>query len=135
MSALFIIRKATSEFLFYAEVSLRTTVAIAVVIMSCTFARARENPGPPPTQQEGQPLDQSESSKAEYTDEFGIFVPVSLTHPGRSFPDSDSFPTGPAIGERLPNFELPNQHGEIVDFHKARKGKRAVVTFNRSAAW
>jgi len=71
-----------------------------------------------------------------FTDELGLTVPaVSIDHPGRVYPASDDFPTGPAIGERLPDFLLSNQHGEPIDFHKDRDGKKAVVVFFRSAVW
>lgn len=69
------------------------------------------------------------------TDELGIFVPVPISHPGRRFPATMDFPTGPEVGERLPDFTLPNQHGEPVDFHKDRAGRKAVVVFYRSAVW
>ena len=54
--------------------------------------------------------------------------------PQRS-PDTADFPTGPAIGERLPDFTLPNQRGEVIDFHADRGGHKAAVVFQRSAVW
>jgi hypothetical protein len=30
---------------------------------------------------------------------------------------------------------LPDQHGQSVDLHQARNGRRALVVFHRSAAW
>ena len=69
------------------------------------------------------------------TDELGIFVPVPISHPGRRFPATMEFPTGPEVGERLPDFTLPNQHGEPVDIHEDRAGRKAVVVFYRSAVW
>ena len=69
------------------------------------------------------------------TDEYGIFVPVPASHPGRRFPADMEFPSGPAVGERLPDFKLPNQHGEMVDFHQDRGGARAALMFQRSAVW
>jgi len=68
-------------------------------------------------------------------DELGIFVPLPVSDPGRRFPASDDFPTGPAVGERLPDFVLPDQHGELIDFHAHRNGRRAVVMFQRSVVW
>ena len=56
-------------------------------------------------------------------------------HPARRIPASSDFPTGPAIGERLPDFTLPNQRGERVDFHADRAGRKAAVVFQRSAVW
>jgi hypothetical protein len=45
------------------------------------------------------------------------------------------FPTGPALGERLPDFRLLDQRGETVDFHADRGSRRAAVVFQRSAVW
>ncbi len=72
----------------------------------------------------------------EKTDDLGITVPIASVHfPARRYPASDEFPTGPAIGERLPEFKLPNQDGELIDFHADRGKKKAIVVFYRSAAW
>jgi hypothetical protein len=69
------------------------------------------------------------------TDDLGITIPYSLSHPGRLYPASDEFPTGPEIGERLPTFSLPNQHGRTVDFHTDRGNSKSIVVFYRSAVW
>ena len=69
------------------------------------------------------------------TDDLGITVPVPASHPGRRYPAEHEFPTGPAIGERLPEFELPNQNGEAVDFHAHRGDSKAIIVFYRSAVW
>ncbi len=45
------------------------------------------------------------------------------------------FPTGPALGASFPDFTLPDQHGEPVNFTAARGGKRAIFVVHRSAAW
>ena len=42
---------------------------------------------------------------------------------------------GPAVGERFPDVSLPDQHGQTIDLHQTRAGRRAVVLFHRSAAW
>ena len=70
----------------------------------------------------------------EKVDEYGLFVPVPVSHPGRRFP-ADDFPTGPAIGERVPDFELVNQNGELIDFHADKAGKKAALVFQRSVVW
>ena len=44
-------------------------------------------------------------------------------------------PTGPAVGEAVPDFELPDQHGNLVRFSEARDGSKALVLFHRSASW
>ena len=72
----------------------------------------------------------------EKTDDLGITVPVApVDFPARRYPASEEFPTGPAIGERLPEFTLPNQDGELVDFHADRGDSKAIVVFYRSAVW
>jgi hypothetical protein len=57
------------------------------------------------------------------------------TPAGKRMPESDSFPSGPAVGEVLPNFTLPNQRGEAIDFSTARDGHKALVVFHRSTRW
>lgn len=71
-----------------------------------------------------------------FTDERGLTVEgMGIDFAARRYPASADFPTGPALGERLPEFILPNQHGEPVDFHADRGGQGAVVVFYRSAVW
>ena len=55
--------------------------------------------------------------------------------PSLRTPDSDDFPSGPAVGERLPAFALRDQHGRTVSLEAARDGGRALVVFMRSAEW
>ena len=55
--------------------------------------------------------------------------------PTRRMPATDDFPTGPDVGQPLPDFTLPDQRGELVNFTKAREGKRALVVFQRSTRW
>ena len=55
--------------------------------------------------------------------------------PTRRMPATNNFPTGPAIGELLPDFTLPNQHGALVNFTKGRAGRPALVVFQRSSRW
>ena len=67
-------------------------------------------------------------------DEFGFDAPAPLGHPGRlGLPDGH--PTGPEIGERLPDFDLPDAYGRKISFHADRDGKKSVVVFYRSAVW
>lgn len=68
-------------------------------------------------------------------DDYGITVPVPASHPGRRYPATAEFPTGPEVGERLPEFTLPNQNGELIDFHADRGDGKAIVVFYRSAVW
>ena len=69
------------------------------------------------------------------TDDLGIDIPIPVSYPARRYPASHDFPSGPGIGERLPEFSLPNQHGELVDFHADRGESKSVVVFYRSAVW
>lgn len=55
--------------------------------------------------------------------------------PAQRNPETDDFPSGPAVGERLPAFTLPDQHGRPVDFDAERNGQRALIAFVRSARW
>lgn len=50
-------------------------------------------------------------------------------------PDIDFSRIGPAVGTRLPDVRLPDQHGHVVDLHAARGAGPALVVFYRSAAW
>jgi peroxiredoxin len=42
---------------------------------------------------------------------------------------------GPKIGERFPDVVLPDQQHALVDLHRARNGRQALVVFYRSARW
>lgn len=67
-------------------------------------------------------------------DALGFDAPAPLGHPGRAgLPEGN--PTGPELGEMLPDFELPNAHGELIPFHTDRAGRKAVLVFYRSAVW
>ncbi len=70
----------------------------------------------------------------EYYDEFGFYSPMPLSRPARREP-GPNFPTGPAVGERLPSFTLPDQYGQQIDFDAACQGRKAIVVFHRSAYW
>ena len=51
------------------------------------------------------------------------------------YPDTEDFPSGPEIGERLPAIELTDQNGSLVNLEQARGNKRALVLFHRSVRW
>ncbi len=69
------------------------------------------------------------------TDDLGITVPIPASHPGRRYPASHDFPSGPEIGERLPDFRLSNQNGEMINYHENRGDSKSIVVFYRSAVW
>ena len=67
-------------------------------------------------------------------DEHGFDAPAPLGHPGRlGLPDGHS--TGPELGERLPDWDLPDAHGKPIAYHSDRGSAKSVVVFYRSAVW
>jgi hypothetical protein len=67
-------------------------------------------------------------------DHHGFDAPAPLGHPGRAgLPEGHS--TGPEIGDRLPDFTLPDANGSEVSFHADRSNRKSVVVFYRSAVW
>jgi hypothetical protein len=67
-------------------------------------------------------------------DEFGFDAPAPLGHPARLGLEA-GHPTGPEIGERLPDFRLPDAYGREIDFHADRGDAKAALVFYRSAVW
>ena len=67
-------------------------------------------------------------------DQLGFNAPAPVGHPARaSLPAGAT--TGPEVGELLPDFELPDAHGNPVHFHADRGHKKAALVFYRSAVW
>jgi len=73
--------------------------------------------------------------EGEVHDDLGMWSPQPASSPGRRYPATDDFPTGPAIGDRIPDFTLSDQDGVARDFHADRAGGKAMVVFYRSANW
>lgn len=69
------------------------------------------------------------------TDDVGVTIGIPASHPARRYPATEDFPTGPEIGERLPEFSLLNQEGRLVNFHADRGDSKSIVVFYRSAVW
>ena len=67
-------------------------------------------------------------------DDTGFDAPAPLGHPARAGLPA-GHPTGPEVGERLPDFELPDAQGRMVNFHEDRAGRTAALVFYRSAVW
>jgi cytochrome oxidase Cu insertion factor (SCO1/SenC/PrrC family) len=67
-------------------------------------------------------------------DALGFDAPGPLGHPGRAGLPAGHL-TGPEVGERLPDFTLPDAYGRPVSLHADRDGRPAVVVFYRSAVW
>jgi hypothetical protein len=43
--------------------------------------------------------------------------------------------TGPEVGQKIPSFRAPDQHGKAQDFNSIRGPKGAMIVFFRSADW
>jgi hypothetical protein len=67
-------------------------------------------------------------------DDFGFDAPAPLEHPARASLTGEAA-TGPAVGERLLDFELPDAFGRSVSFHADRGKRKAALVFYRSAVW
>jgi hypothetical protein len=48
---------------------------------------------------------------------------------------NDGFKTGPEIGERVPDFSLPDQHGNLQSLHDLMGPEGLLLVFSRSADW
>lgn len=42
---------------------------------------------------------------------------------------------GPALGEKLPDFEVPDQNGRVWTFESLRGPKGLLLNINRSVVW
>ncbi len=67
-------------------------------------------------------------------DELGFDAPAPLGYPGRAGLPT-GHPTGPEVGDRLPDFTLADAYGNPVHFDTDRGEAKAVVVFFRSAVW
>ena len=109
-----------------------TPLMVGALLLSLSFfskADAADGSAPVRGAHEGMAVD-------EKTDDLGITVPMApVSFPARRYPASHSFPTGPEVGERLPEFTLPNQNGEAIDFHQNRGDSKAIIVFYRSVVW
>jgi hypothetical protein len=48
---------------------------------------------------------------------------------------NDGFKTGPAIGEKIPDFTLPNQRGAMRSLRDLTGPSGLLLVFSRSAGW
>ena len=69
-----------------------------------------------------------------WVDHLGFVGPFQPGSGPRSDPAGD-FPTGPAVGDRLPDVVATSQSGTKIDVHRARDGAPLVMVFFRSAVW
>ncbi len=81
-------------------------------------------------------MSNSELSNSEFgfEDEYGIIAPAPLEMGVRKIAPED-FPSGPAVGARLPDFALCDQLDRRVQPHQDRGQSKAAVVFFRSAVW
>ena len=49
-------------------------------------------------------------------------------------PLGEDFPKGPRVGERVPEFTLPDQRGNPVHYRSDGK-RKTLLLFHRSASW
>ncbi|MDE0846472.1 MAG: hypothetical protein ACJ05G_12330 [Actinomycetota bacterium] len=70
----------------------------------------------------------------QHEDADGYIGPMPAGSGPRSNPLGE-FPTGPAVGERLPDVVALNSDGHTVDLHSDRNGQQAVLIFTRSVVW
>jgi hypothetical protein len=69
-----------------------------------------------------------------WIDHLGFSGPMRPGTGPRSDPAGD-FPTGPAVGDRLPDVVGTDQWGNAVDVHRDRANGPLVMVFFRSAVW
>jgi hypothetical protein len=67
-------------------------------------------------------------------DDLGFEAPTAVGLPVRANLPKD-MQIGPEPGERLPDFSLPDQYGNVINFHADRGSSAAVIVFYRSAVW
>ena len=48
---------------------------------------------------------------------------------------NDGFRTGPAVGEKIPDFSLPDQHGGMRSLRDLSGPNGLLLVFSRSAGW
>ena len=61
--------------------------------------------------------------------------PEPAVPPAQRVPATEDFPTGPAVGERFPDFTLRDQHHADVTSRRCAPANRALIVFERSARW
>lgn len=76
----------------------------------------------------------AEQAGRGWRDHDGFVGPIKPGNGPRTDPRG-KFPTGPAIGDRLPEVEGLDVDGNRFDLHRDRNGAPAVLVFFRSAVW
>jgi|TARA_B110000263_G_scaffold239816_1_gene242392 hypothetical protein len=70
----------------------------------------------------------------QYEDAEGYIAPLPAGSGPRTNPLGE-FPTGPAVGELLPDVVASASDGRTVDVHQDRNGQPVVLVFTRSVVW
>ena len=78
---------------------------------------------------------QAEQVEHGWADKDGFVGPFQPGNGPRSDPKSGTFPTGPEVGEKLPDIRTQSAAGSALDLHADRADSPAVVLFYRSAVW
>jgi len=74
------------------------------------------------------------ATKAGWQDHDGFIGPFRSGTGPRSDPAGD-FPTGPAVGSRMPDVRCLDADGRPFDLHRDRGNAPAIFVFFRSAVW
>ena len=76
----------------------------------------------------------TEQAAGGWRDNDGFIGPFQPGNGPRNDPLGD-FPTGPAIGQRMPDIRCLDAAGQPFDLHEQRGDAPAVFVFFRSAVW
>jgi hypothetical protein len=76
----------------------------------------------------------AEQTEHGWRDHDGFEGPFRPGNGPRSDPKGD-FPTGPSVGERMPDVRCLDADGAAFDLHADRGDSPAVFLFYRSAVW
>lgn len=69
-----------------------------------------------------------------WRDQDGFLGPIKPGTGPRRDPAGE-FPSGPPVGSRLPDMVAQDHDGVVVDVHRERANRPAIVVFFRSAVW
>ena len=91
---------------------------------------------PKTTQPATQPEKETHATQTDrgWRDRDGFVGPYRPCNGPRSDPRG-AFPTGPEVGERLPDVRCRSADGVELNLHEDRAGRPAVLVFYRSAVW
>ena len=77
---------------------------------------------------------QSEQTEHGFRDKDGFIGPYEPGNGPRSDPRGE-FPTGPDVGQAMPNVLSQDSSGQPFDLHKFTNGEPYLFVFFRSAVW